>query len=127
LPRSAGWFGDQIRSELNEILAKRYERIFEQYVNKTENKLQDLAHANGGRLIIDLKPGKQPIIEQAPRPRKHNSKWICRPRSQGRTKARAHLHWQRVLQAVDQSELLRLHLPPNDQESRTAATGDTGS
>lgn len=57
IPNSVNWFGDQIRPELNEIMAKRYARLFDKFVNQTENRLQDLAQAKGRKLIIDLKPG----------------------------------------------------------------------
>ncbi len=59
IQRPTDWFGEQIRPELNEILAERYIRLFETYVNRTENKLQDLARAKGRKLDIDLKPGQK--------------------------------------------------------------------
>ena len=59
LPRPVDWFGEQIRPELNEILAKRYNRLFEQFLNQTENMLLDLAHNKGQKLRIDLKPARQ--------------------------------------------------------------------
>lgn len=57
LPRSAERFGGQIRPELNEILAKRYDRLFKNYVNQTENRLQDLARTKARKLTTDLEPG----------------------------------------------------------------------
>ena len=57
IPNSVDWFADQLRPELNEIMAKRYARLFDKFVNQTENRLQDLAQAKGRKLIIDLKPG----------------------------------------------------------------------
>jgi hypothetical protein len=57
IPNSVDWFGDQIRPELNEIMAKRYARLFEKFVNVTENRLQDLARAKGPKMVTVLKPG----------------------------------------------------------------------
>jgi hypothetical protein len=57
ISNSADWFGDQIRPELNEIMAKRYARLFNKFVNQTENRLQDLARTKGRKLNMDLKPG----------------------------------------------------------------------
>lgn len=56
ISNSADWFGDQIRPELNEIMAKRYARLFNKFVNQTENRLQDLARTKGRKLNMDLKP-----------------------------------------------------------------------
>jgi len=57
IPNSVDWFADQIRPELNEIMAKRYARLFDKFVNQTDNRLQELARAKGRKLNIDLKPG----------------------------------------------------------------------
>jgi hypothetical protein len=57
IPNSVDWFADQIRPELNQIMAKRYARLFDKFVNQTDNRLQELARAKGRKLSIDLKPG----------------------------------------------------------------------
>jgi hypothetical protein len=57
IPNSVDWFADQIRPELNEIMAKRSARLFDKFVNQTDNRLQELAQVKGRKLIIDLKPG----------------------------------------------------------------------
>jgi hypothetical protein len=57
IPNSTEWFGEQIRPELNEIMAKRYARLFDKFVNQTDNRLQELARNKGQKLVSDLKPG----------------------------------------------------------------------
>ncbi len=57
IPNSVDWFADQIRPELNEIMAKRYARLSDKFVNQTDNRLQELARAKSRKLNIDLKPG----------------------------------------------------------------------
>jgi hypothetical protein len=57
ISNSADWFGDQIRPELNEIMAKRYARLFDKFVDQTDNRLQELARNKGQKLVTDVKPG----------------------------------------------------------------------
>ena len=65
IPNSVDWFADQIRPELNEIMAKRYARLFDKFVNQTDNRLQDLSQAKGRKLIIDL---ETPVRRTLPAP-----------------------------------------------------------
>jgi hypothetical protein len=41
-----------------ETLAKRYDRLFENYVNSMEDKLEELARTKGRNLTTSLKPGR---------------------------------------------------------------------
>ncbi len=59
LPRSAEWFAEYIGPEQGEALQKRYDRLFEDYVNDTENTLKELAHSKGRKLATNLKPMSQ--------------------------------------------------------------------
>jgi hypothetical protein len=57
LPDSAKWFADQFGSEQGETLSKRYDRLFESYLNSMEKKLIDVASAKGRKLDMNLKLG----------------------------------------------------------------------
>lgn len=59
LPHSAEWFAEYIGPEQSEALEKRYDRLFEDYVNHTENTLQELARSKGRKLASNLKPMSQ--------------------------------------------------------------------
>jgi hypothetical protein len=60
LPHSAEWFAEYIAPEQSEALNKRYDALFEGYVNLTENRLQELARSKGRKLASsNLKPMSQ--------------------------------------------------------------------
>lgn len=57
LPDSARWFADQFGSEQGETLSKRYDLLFESYLNSMGKKLEDVASAKGRKLNMNLEPG----------------------------------------------------------------------
>jgi hypothetical protein len=57
LPDSAKWFAEQFGSEQGETLSKRYDRLFESYVNFMEEKLEEVASKKGRKLNMNLGPG----------------------------------------------------------------------
>jgi hypothetical protein len=57
LPESAKWFAEQFGAENGEALSKRYDRLFESYVNSTEKHLEDVASTKGRTVRMNLRPG----------------------------------------------------------------------
>lgn len=57
LPDSAKWFADQFGPEQGETLSKRYDRLFENYVNSVEKNLEEVASKKGRKLKMSLQPG----------------------------------------------------------------------
>ncbi|HEY4841379.1 MAG TPA: hypothetical protein VIH78_05405 [Terriglobales bacterium] len=59
LPRSSEWFAERFSAEQSEALAKRYDRLFENYVNRMQKELDEIARTKGRQLKMSLKPGTQ--------------------------------------------------------------------
>jgi hypothetical protein len=68
LPHSAGWFVDRFGAEQGQTLDKRYDQLFRNYVNATENTLQKLASVRNPKITTRLEPATQrplPAPDQA--------------------------------------------------------------
>jgi len=56
MPQSDQWFAANFGPERGATLAKRYDRIFEKYLQSTEKTLQDIGGAKGRKLQTNLEP-----------------------------------------------------------------------
>jgi len=59
LPRSADWFAEYIGPDQSAALDKRYDKIFQRFVNRTDNTLNELARGKKSKLAFILKPAAQ--------------------------------------------------------------------
>jgi predicted lipid-binding transport protein (Tim44 family) len=56
LPHSADWFAEYLGPEQSAAIDTRYDRIFERFVNHTENTLTELARGKKSKLGVNMKP-----------------------------------------------------------------------
>lgn len=68
LPHSADWFVNHFGTEQGQALDKRYNRLFQNYVNAREETLRELASAKNPKITTRLEPATQqppPVPDQA--------------------------------------------------------------
>lgn len=66
MPQADQWFAENFGPERGATLAKRYARLFEEYLKSTEKTLEGLANAKGRKLETNLKPGTRESPQERP-------------------------------------------------------------